>query len=644
MDPYLGREPKFNAMIPSSSHSLPPPQQLSPIVGSSAYSPRVIKRRGSPPQPTIPSPPKEAQTPERHTISEDRSAGSNLEVRNLAALQDRAAFLATFQDPNRTAAGHRTRTRVGIVNGPTPAPYAGGLSLGHSQLQQRFGQLHLDEEHLDEYTDKVDQRTFEDELFTADLAADHDYLRPPSLANHDWVESIEQIDAGSGLQAKIEILQRKLTRVQKELTELEMQKQMHPNKQFQILYRIAGTCYFDYPEWTQGYKSIVSRIPVRNLDLFLEKNKNVVFVVYRDFDHAPLKTGAKSKVTLPQHTRESIHPVSRHLRKTLEMMLKHAWRYESMFSQLHRKREIDAPYLFVYHHRAHWKEMLAQCPPTVREHLNLLSIYVSENYGKEYMAADALFTRRRVSEEFVKYLFQPGDILISRSEGQYRGLVASSWLHADAAKPARGSHGTKTQGHGNNQSQRYMKQPNSEFDSEFGSEFDSESTFDLGSDIETSEEKTRSSVESIEHREEGSLRQFLRCIHPETTLKEEIDNQAGSAETPVKEFEIKIWQWSFDGEFKRIESKIVLRLSQSVVNDLARAKEWNMHDLDVYPLRFAPQSLVQKLRRRGMMFWQCRKRCLVSYQESNAEAQNEVRKFLRNELISEGRDADLRQV
>lgn len=566
------------------------------------------------PHPSPPTPPpailpqKEAHTTERHTISEDRSAGSNLEVRNLAALKDRNVSQKSSEPMEHPA-------RAGFGHGP---PSSSQSPREYAQLQQRFGRLRLDEEYPDENNKEGDQMNLKDGLFPTDFSTSHDYSQPQLVAKDDWVEDFEQADASSSLQVDIEVLQRHITEMQKQLSELEIQKQLRADKQFQILYRIEGTSYFDHPEWTQGYRSIVSRIPVRNLDLFLERNKNVIFIVYRDFDLAPPKPGAKHKPSSPQHIRESIHPVSRQLRKTLEMMLKHDWRYESMFLDFRRKREMDAPYLFIYHHRTYWKDILAHCPYSVREHLNLVATYVSKNYGTEYMAADALFAGRKVSAQYIQYLFQPGDILISRSEGQYRGLVARSWPQDSR--------------HVHRHPQPPMHQPNSSVDSDINSDsaFDSSSS----SDVDISDNKMKSSVEAVEH-ERDLLRHFFRRIRPGTASKAENNNKPVSTESSDKQFEVKIWQWSFDGDFKRVEGNIMLRISQSTVNDPSRAKEWNMHDLDVYPLKFAPQSLVQKLRRRGMMFWKCRKQCLVSYHETNTDAQDEVRRFLSNGTLFE---------
>jgi hypothetical protein len=563
--------------------------------------------------PPPPPPPNKAQAPERYTISEDRSAGSNLEVRNLAALRDRAAS----QKLSEQVLIDPVIMRAFQTN--SLGRSASEISTGHVQLQQRFGLLRFDEEHPGEHMGKGDQPILEDDLCTANIPAGRNYLRTRLIVRHDWVEDIQGIDANSELQANIETLQRNLASMQKELAELEMQKQMHANKQFEILYRIEGTCYFDHPEWTQGNKSVVSRSPVKNLDLFLERNKNIVFIVYRDFDHVPPRTGAGTRLPSPRHIRESIHPVSRHLRKALQMMLKHDWRYESMFLQLRRKGEIDAPYLFIYHHRAHWRDLLAQCPHTVREQLKLLAVYVSETYGMEYMAADALFAKRKVSREFIQYLVQPGDILISRDKGQYRGLVASSWPRENTGIPAAFPQGAKVPAYGYNHLRPHSDPLEPRVGSEAGSDTDSE----LDSDIGTTDQNMRSAVEeAVEDKKQDLLPRFLRRILAGTTSEEKDNEKEKSLD---KGFEIRTWLWQFDGDFKRVEGSIMLQLSQSSVNGPTKAEEWNIHDLNVYPLRLAPESLIQKLRHRGLMFWQCRKRCLVSYHESDIKAQDEVR-------------------
>ncbi|KAF2994709.1 hypothetical protein E8E13_003158 [Curvularia kusanoi] len=584
--------------------------------------------------PVLP-PPKEAQ--ERHTISEDRSAGSNVEMRNLAALKDRdikdqnvegitnraEGGTVDYDSPRNESdydSGSDMTSIDGTPNYPSRARPNKGVSSkghaqspkGHAQSQQRFGQLRFDEEGFNDLVDENDQASLKDIVLAADITASHGQSRSQPVAKHDWAGETQPTDAGKGLQANIESLREKLARTQKELDKLERRKKALTNEQFRLIYRIEGTCYFDHPEWTQGYKSIVSRNPVKNLDLFLEKNKNIVFIVYRDFDNAPLATGAKTKSSSPQHMRESIQPVSQRLRKTLLIMLKGDWRYEAMSLELHRKGEIAAPYLYVYHHRTSWGKLVDRYPPNVREHLRLLARYVSDTFGTQYMAADALFARRKVSAEFVRYLFLPGDILVSRRAGQFRGLVANSWPQENATVPDRGSSHPEAPRAGYRQLSLFMDLP--DYDVNLYSDLDG------SSDFGTLENESELSAGA---NEQTLLRQSHHRDHPKTGFKGMNDTQSALEKTLDKEFNIGVWQWSFDGDFKRVEDEVTLRLSQSTANNSTRVKEWDMHNLDVYPLKYAPKPLIETLHRRGMMFWQCRKQRLVSYHESNVKEQDE---------------------
>ncbi|KAJ4351209.1 uncharacterized protein N0V89_006548 [Didymosphaeria variabile] len=401
--------------------------------------------------------------------------------------------------------------------------------------------------------------------------------------------------------------------MQNELHQLEMQKSKHVEKQYHILYRIDSICYFDHPEWTPGHKNIVSRIPVKNLDLFLERNKRIVFIVYRDFNIPSAEKENKNTPfqtrhdTQPRPAKESIYPVSRRLRKALEIMLKHDWRYEAMSNHLRQAGEVSAPYLFVYHHRRYWNDMLAQFPQAVREHLSFLATYVSENYGHEYKAADTALAQRKTTAELVKYLFQPGDILLSQTSGQYRGLVANSWPQeipsAPAIVPSRFPPPMILYPHLN--SHRWQ---------------DSDSEFD-NSDVDNEGMQPNSGPVGMS--EEDAFRRAFDRMHPWFLSKEEEQAKTVAAAKTNKEFHIKVWKWSFDGDFKREADKVTLRLSQAAESTSGEAKTYKIHELDIYPLRFAPQVLAQDLRRRGEMFWECRKRCLISYRETSPEAQNE---------------------
>jgi hypothetical protein len=47
---------------------------------------------------------------------------------------------------------------------------------------------------------------------------------------------------------------------------------------------------------------------------------------------------------------------------------------------------------------------------------------------------------------------------------------------------------------------------------------------------------------------------------------------------------------------------------------------FEMHELNIYPMRYASDEIRETLKHRGEMFWRCRKRCLISYRENENDA------------------------
>ncbi|KAK3209754.1 hypothetical protein GRF29_44g504717 [Pseudopithomyces chartarum] len=212
---------------------------------------------------------------------------------------------------------------------------------------------------------------------------------------------------------------------------------------------------------------------------------------------------------------------------------------------------MNAPYLFIYHHRRSWREILSRCSSTVRNHLNLLTDYVSKNYGHEYTAADASFGRRKVTVDLMRYLFQPGDTLISKDDGQFRGLVAKSWPDLDGDK-------------------KLILAEEEEED-----EFDSYGHGPTGSDVGDSDMNSDS-----KHHTTMLVGAKANRNHAGEKFKSR--EAKAAAEKITKTFDIEAWKWSFDGDFRRVEGLYSIQLS---TNASEISKEWDLHDLDIYPLR-----------------------------------------------------------
>jgi hypothetical protein len=568
---------------------------------------------------------------ENITISDDRSAGSNVEARNLAVLtgrtiskdmldqvdvydswleqerrnrkfdlevdleverireREREQELRQFERKRERKREHE-REGSDISSGHIVLPL-NVPSMRHLQMQKRFGELRPSEEA------SVDTETLLESLDIGLKTTESDWASKERENQCEGGKEGSKQDSSDRLRTNIENLQRRVAHMQETLHEMEMQQQKKARKRYQVLYRLDRECYLDHPEWTRGQASMVSRKPLHNFDLFLERNKNIVFVVYRDFGrrtrvkHDNLKPQSGNVITPPEHITESVRIIDKQLLASFESLLEQDWRYDDDLQLLRRTGEMNAPYLFIYHHRRSWTELLSRCSDTVRKHLNLLTDYISKNYGHEYMAADASFRRRKITVDLVKYLFQPGDTLISKDDGQCRGLVAKSWPDIDRDKKLR-----LVEGEDESDSYDHGPTESDVGDSDMNSDSEHHKTILVG--IKASRNYAGGNFKGREAK--------------------------AAAKKVTKTFRVEAWKWSFDGDFKKAEGLYSFQLS---TNSSEMSKEWDLHDLDIYPLRYAPEALICQIRCRGEMLWACRKRCLVSYRHTNAGEQQEVSVF-----------------
>lgn len=342
--------------------------------------------------------------------------------------------------------------------------------------------------------------------------------------------------------------------------------------------------YFDHPERVQGEGNasrIHCKMPLTNFDLYLEKNKNVNFIVYRNFD--PDSTSITSQprtdnatdegaAHLPKHTSESIRPINRNLIEAIKALLNSRKEYAELLNEYSSSNELRAPYLFIYHSRHNLDELENSLPSSAKSHLSLLANYVLEQYADEYAAADYLLSQNKISPEYIPYLFKPGDVLVSREDGQYTGYVALSWP-------------------------------------------------------QISNIKGESGVASL-----NSARLPLY-------VSQDAAARMTTEKVTVHVCTVRAWHWAFDGSFQR--QYTTLRLEIPVYSDefitatnakntssverggkKHKSKVVGKHllELNVFPIEYASADIVEKCRRRGKTFWKCRNRRFVSYRNSDMES------------------------
>ncbi|KAF2868401.1 hypothetical protein BDV95DRAFT_128201 [Massariosphaeria phaeospora] len=366
------------------------------------------------------------------------------------------------------------------------------------------------------------------------------------------------------LKSYIGVLQEKAKR-------LETAQQTEISSSYQILYRITGKkgaiTYLDHPEWIEGGQSLKSRRPIHNFDLYLERNKSISFIIYRDF--SLFQTGDCDTLYEPKHVQESIYVVSEELWDAVQYMLSSRPEYASLLVESAGTRELRTPYLLFYHNRHCWDDMVLELSESEKEQLGYVVDYVLDTYGMDYSTADALLDKGKMSPKFINYLFKPGDILVYRAakDKEHRGCVAQSWPDLALDK-------------------NYQ-------DAAIEGEHEGEHAF----------QQLR---QHVNHR-------FPRNFGPRSQIT---DNRQDNPVPPAPQCAVEAWDFSFDGTFVATGHGMTLKLPQvEPVN--SEQNIFDIVDLNIYPIKYASEELVEKLQRRGEMFWKCRKRCLVAYRENN---------------------------
>ena len=239
-----------------------------------------------------------------------------------------------------------------------------------------------------------------------------------------------------------------------DLLQESIQSRSAPSK-YKIIYRIQksefdyqhgdksyeqrGKLFFDHPEWVHGQgtdKQIKSNSPLTNFELYLEKNKNISFIVYRNFHDnfsrvvdQPGDENIQGDGTAdrPRHANETVRLVNKDLIKAIEALLQTQQHYTDLAHEFSQSFELPAPYLFIFHSRKSLENFQESLPVHAKTQLALLLKYVTAHYADEYATADSLLSQSKISPKFLRYLFKPGDLLFSRVDGNYQGYVSKSW-------------------------------------------------------------------------------------------------------------------------------------------------------------------------------------------------------------------------
>ncbi|KAF5638790.1 AAA family ATPase [Fusarium tjaetaba] len=245
----------------------------------------------------------------------------------------------------------------------------------------------------------------------------------------DRREDISNADLLDGLDAAFDELKESRSRLQ------ARENFLHGPPRHQVLYRIRcegsrlddedsdaseetteeGYTTYEKPPWVVQYGPHKAHLRagshVPSLELYLERNKDIAFLVYVDLYH-PIEAAA-----LPMYTKESICIISPHLRNAL-----HDLKLSALEGIPHPDFEdlslhIPFPYLWWFNRRDQIANTVAESDAESQCYLSLLQNYMFDRLQSAWSKVDELTSKGLITIEYLDYIYTPGQILISEAVG-----------------------------------------------------------------------------------------------------------------------------------------------------------------------------------------------------------------------------------
>ncbi|KAF9879503.1 AAA family ATPase [Colletotrichum karsti] len=183
---------------------------------------------------------------------------------------------------------------------------------------------------------------------------------------------------------------------------------------------------------------------VPHLELHLERNKEIAFIVYRNFEccRAPPPKhfsyhGRVSSVVDSDPSSffkgEFMTIVSDDLSVGLQDLAEEAL-VGIPHPKFNRRSEdiISYPYLWWFHRRKEIQLVTELLDSVSQSQIAVFQYYVQARLAEEWSIVDSLLAESKITTEYISYLFVPNTVLVSKSDGdkkhQLRGVIATDWL------------------------------------------------------------------------------------------------------------------------------------------------------------------------------------------------------------------------
>lgn len=162
-------------------------------------------------------------------------------------------------------------------------------------------------------------------------------------------------------------------------------------------------------------------VPIPDLHSYLSRHPEIVFVVFKNYDTDTIIGGIREALeqydeTQPpqkvEHTGESLMVVSGNTWRGIRSMFQKLGSDQTPQVNIELLRELEAPYLWVFHHRDALNGVAKSSTAVIRNVWALILYYVDAAYGTEHHNVRKMMQDGRVTRRHIEYLFKPGDVVV----------------------------------------------------------------------------------------------------------------------------------------------------------------------------------------------------------------------------------------
>ncbi|KAJ3545948.1 hypothetical protein NM208_g2244 [Fusarium decemcellulare] len=190
-----------------------------------------------------------------------------------------------------------------------------------------------------------------------------------------------------------------------------------------------GTIYLSEPDWEiHGQQiNLRGRLPVLDPDGY-EQNQRLSFAIYKGYplEHhravADAAMKANKPLPAPEPTIQTVKLVSKEMVDAMKAFFDQNPSLQSECPKLVEGVALEAPYNWWYHRRK--SHRIHSLPQRQADLVMAVVDWIESNYSSFYNTISDQFDRGMVARTSMEYLIQPGDVLVSYSDGAPRGYVA----------------------------------------------------------------------------------------------------------------------------------------------------------------------------------------------------------------------------